>query len=125
MHSGKTRWIAVTTSIAFAFAGFAVLHHEVEQRHELCAEHGERIHVSVKDLDQAPTPDSVAPSPEAEHEHCGVAWSGPQTGTDASIGIASGTCTLDSSARPAARADCFANLYRLAPKTSPPVVLLS
>jgi hypothetical protein len=121
--------IAAATGAAMAAAGLIALGHQIEERHEVCAEHGELIHVSADAAEAAPVTAGtrsaawLSDSPlDLDHgDHCAVHWSAPQS-PDL---IAAATTSIHIVARPNAvavtdRAPAAVALWRLAPKTSPP-----
>lgn len=131
IHVFGTKAVAVAVSASFGLALLANLDHEAVGQHEVCA-HGQRVHTSPGPHDVAPdratagvTRDSSQTSDRSHaHDHCmlsemsrervalpsaaTVALAPPSTGPTRAL------ASVDHSARGRA-------VYRLAPKSSPPV----
>jgi hypothetical protein len=116
------RLIAAATSAALVGAGLVALGHQVEERHEVCAEHGELIHVGSGWVEASPTDAVVEGDAGVEHgEHCLMAWV-VQTSIDLSAAaLQSPLPPASAGSSPALAAATGSELYRLAPKNSPPV----
>ncbi|HEY5948772.1 MAG TPA: hypothetical protein VIV40_24950 [Kofleriaceae bacterium] len=124
------RWHAALTALLFVVGSWIGLLHEATTSHVRCAEHGELIH-GVAAADQAattqvtnPTVRDLAPIAPRElgHDHCLL------TSAVHSVSIASRVpvvATALTTAPTAIEAPLYvvarADLFRTAPKTSPPV----
>ena len=118
------RLVAAVTSLALVGAGLVTLAHHVETRHEICAEHGELMHVTGDGITVVElAADSISDDPlDLDHdEHCAIAWSTSELIEPAASGQrAIVAADPDRAAAPSADDLRSAALYRLAPKTSPP-----
>ncbi len=117
---------AALTALAFVLASVIGLVHTATTQHVRCAEHGELIHGDApSDVAVAPSTDAIAHQrPESTrhgHEHCSLATALHVTA------VSSPSITNVSTATTAAPVIAGAllvvshrDLYRTAPKTSPP-----
>lgn len=128
MRSSRTwsrRLVAAVSSFALIGAGLITLAHHVQTRHEICAEHGELMHVGAGAGALAVSiADAISDDPlELDHdEHCAIAWSTVQTIEPPVSGCAAMVLASAAGAPPGHSDDSFASraLLHLAPKTSPP-----
>jgi hypothetical protein len=116
------RLVAAALALALVAASVASVGHEIEERHEVCAEHGELIHVGSGWVEASPTDAIVEGDAGVEHgEHCLMAWV-VQTSIDLSeAALQSPLPPASAGSSPALAAATGSELYRLAPKNSPPV----
>jgi hypothetical protein len=116
------RLVAAAAAFALVAASVVSLAHRVEERHEVCAEHGELIHVGNGWVEATPADALVESDAGTEHgEHCLLA-SVVQSTLEiegASLAMVPPPDALEIA--PAAVAVARGALYRLAPKNSPPV----
>lgn len=126
MRSSATftrRLIAAATSAALVGAGLVALGHQVEERHEVCAEHGELIHTGPGGpVVAGERGDSVGDNPlDLDHgDHCAIAWTAPDAPERAAAVTAVAPLADRAGPAPLLERRRSAALYRLAPKTSPP-----
>jgi hypothetical protein len=116
-------WLAALGHLT-GLAHFALISHHV------CAEHGELTHAEEGDhahargaSPEAPSP-AFAPSTEDEHEHCSVLARRDERATlTRSVAAVAAPGAAEPSPPPSSEAlpRPGAELFRLAPKTSPPV----
>lgn len=120
----STRLLAALTSLALVGAGLVSLAHHVQTRHEVCAEHGEQIHVDADaGVIVEATTGAISNNPlDLDHgDHCAIAWSTSETTGDAQPGVtAAGELGPLAIVAPVER-PVVAGLWLLAPKNSPPV----
>jgi hypothetical protein len=132
-HSSRTRGLAALVVMAFLGNSLAGYIHKAVERHARCPEHGEIIHVRGE-LAQTPADTAAAASPGSharpvapdenshEHEHCYLCPSTRErlsTVSVASVVFDTGP-TLARLAVPTQAEPARADIYIVAPKTSPP-----
>lgn len=112
---------AVAALWALALPALAGLVHHDGERHAICPEHGELVHVRV--LESAPADDDRWGPDAADrtaHEHCELSWSAPADRVLARP-VPSGPSSLPGAlAAPTAREPRASRPLRYAPKSSPP-----
>ena len=118
---------AALTALTFVVAGVFSLVHEATTAHVRCGEHGELTHVdpgvhTTATHGETPVAEGQPPASTHAHEHCmfqGAAHSVPPQPAPAITAIPVATDHLAIADLPAVAARDA--LYRIAPKTSPPV----
>lgn len=122
--------LSVLLAVAFVGTNLAAFFHAATERHETCDEHGELIHMATAavERDAAPAEASLfaageTEAPGAEHGHCQLCpCAQPQVEVVSAPAIIAGPAiAAGDRALPSQRAVADAGIYRLAPKTSPPV----
>ena len=121
--STSRKLIAAAASVALVGAGMLALGHHVAERHEVCAEHGELVHVEGGSLVVVDAAKLSTDEHESEHgEHCAIAWSAPENRGQSDVGQRVRDANQATATRPAIeRVEFDRARYRLAPKSSPPV----
>jgi hypothetical protein len=126
--SSRLRWHAALTALVFVAGSLSGLLHEATTSHVRCAEHGELMH-GVAGVDHVHADTTTASvhdlppiqAPEVGHDHCLVASAVHSVSIASRVPIVATTLTTTRTAievEPVvvARTD----LFRTAPKTSPP-----
>ena len=129
---------AVVALLAMAVLLLVAPLHQAVVRHVVCVEHGQAMHqeadLSATPAERATSPDRdhahavplpATPEHGDDHDHCGapqLTLSGARLSGQASIddARASAASAVDTGAQYAIR-----DLYRVAPKTSPPTALIA
>lgn len=122
------RSLAAITALAITVAQLAAFAHEAETRHRWCAEHGvsEELQVAHDHDDGAVHRDGAITEARTRpvHDHDACAVSTASLGDTVACGHTAARLVLDAlpdaTAPPAAAPRSRADLFRLAPKTSPP-----
>jgi hypothetical protein len=128
----RTRGVATLAALALLVANLGLLLHRLAVAHATCTEHGEIVHVEGGVLGAAPRPaarDGLRAAPGAAahgHDHCALAFATRErVGLVPTAGVVA-PCEPDPvAAAPAAMTHCVIriDLWLLAPKTSPPVLV--
>lgn len=123
------RWAVALVALVLGGSELGSAGHAALVRHALCAEHGEPVHAgsSVTAAGIVTVTDSVVPSESAkaspdEHDHCKIlAGASRIAPSERSLAIPLSLCVDAGLAAGEAVVDPSVAVFRLAPKTSPPV----
>lgn len=123
-----SRMLAALTMLAFVVSSLIGIVHEATTKHVRCAEHGELIHGDATTKTGAPALDPVArerpPAATRGHEHCSLmsAMRESRVVSPAPAIVPAPVAIRDLAVgMPRVVSARGADLYRTAPKTSPPV----
>ena len=119
----RSRWTAALAAFAMLAVAWLGMAHEARARHMRCAQHGELIDAPELAPHTAPGSRLVAVEAGSADAHCAIAGAQRHDRSDAVTPplLAPTAVALVAPVAPAPHVRAVALLYRLAPKTSPPL----